>query len=111
MGTVRSVYGCFRLPISGIPFSLNLLSRNSSLGCSLRCVHEASDCMSFARKRRGWRLEGEWDRRNCSRESEDPTKSVNRPKFPAAHDWLRAGKRAMCVSSGQQIVRLEEGHI
>src|ERR1019366_3417664 len=27
-----------------------------------------------------------------------PRKSGNCPKSPAAHDWLRAAKRAMCVS-------------
>jgi hypothetical protein len=32
----------------------------------------------------------------------DPGKSGNCLKSPAAHDWLRAGKRAMCVSSGLQ---------
>jgi len=40
-----------------------------------------------------------------------PGKSGNCPKSPAAHDWLRAAKRAMCVSLGQQIVRLEEDDI
>jgi hypothetical protein len=34
-----------------------------------------------------------------------------RSKSLAAHDWLRAAKRAMCVSLGQQIARLEEDHI
>jgi hypothetical protein len=73
MRSVRSVHAHFRLPISGVPFFLNLLSRNGSLRCSLCSVHEASDCLlyscHFARKRRGWRLEGEWDGRNCSREA------------------------------------------
>ena len=44
MGSVRSiVYARFHWPISRVPFPQNLLSRNGSLGCSLRCVHEASD--------------------------------------------------------------------
>jgi hypothetical protein len=55
MGSVRSViHARFRSPISRVPFALNLLSRKGSPGCSLRCVHEASDFShfptSFARK-------------------------------------------------------------
>jgi hypothetical protein len=37
-------------------------------------------------------------------------KSGNCPKSSAAQDWLRAAKRAMCVSLGQQIERIEEDH-
>jgi hypothetical protein len=40
-----------------------------------------------------------------------PGKSRNCPKSPVAHDWLRAAKRAMCVSLRQQIARLKEDHI
>src|SRR6266851_1666411 len=60
MGSVRSAYACFRLPISGVPFSLNLLSRNSSLGCSLRCVHEASDCLLYSCHSRGNGEASDW---------------------------------------------------
>jgi hypothetical protein len=68
-----------------VPFALNLLSRKGSLGCSLRCVHEASDYLPHfhliraerekaaigadRRSARSERLEGEWDRRNHSRET------------------------------------------
>ena len=60
MGSVRWVYGCFRLPISGLPFSLNLQSRSGSLGCSLRCVHQASDCLLYSCQSRGNGEAGDW---------------------------------------------------
>src|ERR1035437_6912878 len=40
-----------------------------------------------------------------------PCKSRHCPNSPAAHDWLRAAKRAMCVSLGRPIVRREEDDI
>jgi hypothetical protein len=83
IGSVRLVvYAGFRSPISRVPVALDLLSRNGSLGCLLRCVHEASDFRRFPASSRGWeeagywsgpndrRLEGEWGRQNRSKENE-----------------------------------------
>ena len=85
MGSVRSViHSRFRSSISHVPFSVNLLSRKGSPGCSLCCVHEASDYPISQRhsRRKGeagyWRgstvctigrLEGEWDQRNRIRQA------------------------------------------
>jgi len=40
-----------------------------------------------------------------------PVRAEIARNLPPAQDWLRAAKRAMCVSLGQQIARLEEDHI
>jgi hypothetical protein len=67
--SLLSVHAHFRLPISGVPFFLNFLSRNGSLGCSLCSVHEARDFpqypTSFAEKGRSRllaRIDGLHDR-------------------------------------------------
>ena len=74
--------GSVRLVVYAGFFALDLLSRNGSLGCLLRCVHEASDFRRFPASSCGWeeagywsgpndrRLEGEWDRQNRSKENE-----------------------------------------
>jgi len=132
MGSVRSViHARFRSPISVVPFVLNLLSRKGSPGCSLCSAHEASDfpISNVIRAERQKPAIGA-DRPSA------PIRAIGtrmgpaspatfggapqirriciapwRSKSPAAHDWLRAAKRAMCVSLGQQIARLEEDHI
>ena len=43
------IYACFRLPISRVPFFLNLLSLKGSLGCLLCSEHEASEYPSYPR--------------------------------------------------------------
>jgi hypothetical protein len=92
MGRVRLViYTRSRSPISRVPFALNLLSRKGSLGCSLRCVHEASDypqfrCHSRRKEEAGyWRgstvctigaIGRRWDR-EIAAEKPRPSKSGN----------------------------------
>ena len=133
MGSLRSViHARFRLPTSRVPFSQNLLSRKGSPGCSLCSVHEASDFPHFPTviraEREGsgyWRGStvctiGAIGRRMgpASPATFGGAPQIRRicivpwrSKSPATHDWLRATKRAMCVSLGQQIARLEEEHI
>ena len=114
MGSVRSVYAQFRLLISNFPFSLNLLGLTArsdvrSVACMKRVIASPIP-ISCARKRRGWRLEGEWDRRNLSRKSEV---LVRAESLEISHHARLAECREtsnVCVI-GQQIMRLEKDHI
>ena len=106
-------------------FALISLSRKGSSGCLLWSAREASDFYHFPsviraerRSPRLARIDGLHDRgdwkangREIAAEKTRPGKSGHCPKSPAAHDWLRAANRAMCVSSGRQIARLKEDHI
>jgi hypothetical protein len=55
--------------------------------------------------------QGDWKANETREIAAEKTRSRNCPKSPAPHDWLRAAKRAMCVSLGQLIARLEEDHM
>src|SRR5258708_2820926 len=104
MGTVRAViHASFCLPISRVPFSLILLSLNGSRRCLLCPEREASDSShfltSFAQKvRRGSYTRGltACDRGDWKANGADEIATEKDPW--CSNDWLRAGKRAMCVS-------------
>jgi hypothetical protein len=107
MESVRSVIrACFCLPSSRVPFFLNLLSLNGSRGCLLCSEREASDSShfltSFAQNVRtqlwAWidsLLPGDW---KANRQATSRRRKTLEFDIPIAQDWLRAGKRAMCVS-------------